>query len=382
MSLSKLFLCWLLALGLLVIPVLAPVSAAPLGSRPLEVGASGEDVAELQKNLTAAGFYRGPVSGYYGDLTLAAVVAFQKAAQLPAQGYVGKLTVSAIKAKLKPPKPKFHNVAPGETLGDIATAYQLTIAELAKFNGLKNPNFLSVGQRLSLEPPPPVKTASVPVSSGPTDTSKPKNDAPLIVFRAKEIQTQPQPPVPTKTLALTFDDGPDPVLTPKVLELLKKHNFRATFFVIGSQAEQYPDIVRRVISDGHEIASHSYHHQDLTQLSAKDLEAEFSRASQVISQITGKPPTWFRPPTGTFNDQVINQAAKSNQRLALWTNIGPQDIPGPVLIRRVLSSAREGAVILLHDNRQATVEVLEPILANLQRLGFRSMTLTELVGTP
>lgn len=371
------------------VSIFSSTAAAPMGSRPLELGASGQDVAELQRNLTVAGSYQGPVTGYYGQMTLNAVVAFQKEARLPAKGYVGDLTIAALKSRLKSLKPSIHTVSRGETLSVIADKYGLSTRTLIALNKLSNPNQLIIGQKIRLEPSAVSvnKTSARPapksVSAQP-GTAKPNHslDDPLIVFQETKAEpgksAQPQA---DKVLALTFDDGPDPDLTPKVLDLLKQHGFKATFFVIGSQAEKYPDLVRKILSSGHEVASHSYNHRDLTQISLEGLVEEFVRSSDILKQISGQPPSWFRPPFGAFDERVISQASKHSQRLALWTNIGPQDIPGPILVKRVLSSAREGAIILLHDNQEITLNVLEQVLPSLKAKGFRSVTLTEMTGS-
>lgn len=368
--------------------VLAPVGvAAPgMGSRPLQQGMQGEDVAELQRLLTEAGVYKGPVTGYFGALTLQAVQQFQRAKGLPAFGYVGPLTVKALQAT----QPEQHHVvAPGENLSLIAARYGVTVEEIVRQNSLRNPQLLLAGQKLLIRGPakPAASQAATPPVPAKNIQSREATQTPSgVAARPDPLRVyQPKPPAattsaqPTKVLALTFDDGPDPVLTPQVLDLLAKYRAQATFFVVGRQAERHPELLKRMLEEGHEIANHSYSHRDLTQLPPEAMIQDLQSASRVIEGAAAKPPAWFRPPTGNFDDRLVEAATRSGMRLALWTNIGPQKLSAPLLTKRTLSAAREGAILMLHDTEPQTLEALAEILPKLTA-SYRLVTLSKMAG--
>ncbi len=374
-----------LAAALVALTSLAAAEAG-FGSRPLQEGAQGEDVASVQRLLAEMGIYGGPVTGYFGPLTKEAVQRFQRSQGLPAYGYLGSLTAKALEAA-RPAT--YHVVAPGESLSVIAARYGTSANALARLNGLANPNLLAVGQKLLLrgkQASPPAAAAAAPAAApagaapapaaggSPGEASRPD---PLRVYTPKPPSSKADQP--SKVLALTFDDGPDPVLTPRVLDLLQKYKAKATFFVVGQKAERNPGLVKRMVEEGHEVANHSYTHPDLTRLQPAGILAELQKASDAIQAATGKSPAWFRPPGGDFDDRLVEAANRSGLRLALWTNIGPQGIAPPLLARRTLSAAREGAILMLHDTETATIEALNEILPKLTA-GYRLVTLSEMAG--
>ncbi len=369
----------LAALAAALFALTSPAAAeAGFGSRPLQEGAQGEDVAAVQRLLAEMGIYGGPVTGYFGPLTREAVQRFQRSHGLPAYGYLGSLTARSLQAA-RPTKE--HVVAPGESLSVIAARYGTSADALARLNGLANPNLLAVGQKLLVRgkqaapPAAPAAAPAAPAASGsPGGVSRPD---PLRVYTPKPPSSKVDQP--SKVLALTFDDGPDPVLTPQVLDLLRKYKAKATFFVVGQKAQRNPGLLKRMAEEGHEVANHSHTHPDLTRLQPAGILAELQQASDAIQAATGKSPAWFRPPGGDFDDRLVEAANRSGLRLALWTNIGPQGIAPPLLAKRTLSAAREGAILMLHDTEAATIEALSEILPKLTA-GYRLVTLSEMAG--
>ncbi len=185
-----------------------------------------------------------------------------------------------------------------------------------------------------------------------------------------------------KIVALTFDDGPKPT-TPHLLDALKENNLIGTFFVVGFQAEKRPELLRRMIAEGHEIANHSYTHPNLTYLTPAQVQRELCRTSVVIHQATGIRPLFYRPPGGNFNGPVSDAAASLGMAGAYWTVDGFKFESYPSnptkLADYVLNRLRPGAVILLHNAPPITVEAIPLIVAGLKSRGYTAVTMSELM---
>jgi peptidoglycan-N-acetylglucosamine deacetylase len=194
---------------------------------------------------------------------------------------------------------------------------------------------------------------------------------------------RPTPTSPTASAAgsggvvyLTFDDGPTPDWTPRVLELLARYQARATFFVLGRSAAAHPELVRQEFAAGHGVGNHTWSHRRLTNLRGAQLTAEVSATSTAIQQITGAPVGCLRPPFATVDAASANQVRALGLRLVLW-DIDTNDWRRPgaeAIAGRVLGQVRSGDVILMHDgggNRSQTVAALEQVLATLAARGYR-----------
>jgi peptidoglycan-N-acetylglucosamine deacetylase len=175
---------------------------------------------------------------------------------------------------------------------------------------------------------------------------------------------------------LTFDDGPAPAWTPRVLELLARYRARATFFVVGRSAAAYPELVRREFAAGHGIGNHTWSHRRLTGLTGGQLAAEVGATSTAIQRATGVPVRCLRPPYATVDAASAGRVRGLGLRLVLW-DIDTNDWRSPgtgVIAGRVLGRVRSGDVVLFHDgggNRSQTVAALEQVLATLSARGFR-----------
>ena len=190
-----------------------------------------------------------------------------------------------------------------------------------------------------------------------------------------------------KCVALTFDDGPHPKYTPIILDILDKYNAKATFFVIGTNAEKYPEIIRRESESGHEIGNHTYSHPDLKKINASDFMDEITRTNGIIEKITGKKPRLFRPPGGYLNNIIVEKVSAQNGISVLWSwRQDTKDWACPssdCIVTGVLSNLRDGDVILFHDynaNSSPTPEALERILKKLSSQGYKFVTVSELMG--
>jgi peptidoglycan/xylan/chitin deacetylase (PgdA/CDA1 family) len=196
-----------------------------------------------------------------------------------------------------------------------------------------------------------------------------------------------------KVVALTFDDGPDPIYTPRVLDILDRFEVRATFFMIGQQAQTYPDWVRRVRSRGHQIGNHSFRHLFyLSWLSPDRIRAEIGATQEVLYRINGEYPRYFRSPLGWVSNDLIAVCRELNLPIINGSvKAGDVSLPGTEqIIETVLSSVRNGDIIILHDaggvgpyrDRTQTLEALPVIIEKLKNSGYHFVFLDELIYNP
>ncbi|MFF9641101.1 polysaccharide deacetylase family protein [Kitasatospora aureofaciens] len=178
-----------------------------------------------------------------------------------------------------------------------------------------------------------------------------------------------------RVVALTIDDGPDPKYTPAVLDLLQQHGIRATFFLIGENAVEYPALVREIADRGHHIANHTWTHPDLRHMSESAVRDELERTSDLLHQTTGRLPTWFRAPGGDWSPVSLKVAADLGLRNMGWS-VDPRDWsrPGtPAIVDTILREVRPGAIVLNHDgggDRSQTVAALKTYLPTLIDSGY------------
>lgn len=185
-------------------------------------------------------------------------------------------------------------------------------------------------------------------------------------------------PVETPKIALTFDDGPSAAWTPALLDGLKERGVKATFFLIGENADKNPEIVKRMAEEGHLIGNHTYHHVELTKVSENEARLELADTSAVIDRITGKEPEYMRPPFGAWQRKLEQEI----QMLpVLWT-IDPLDWTTEnqdEIVNKVVTEAEENDIILLHDCYKSSIEAGLRIVDILQEEGFVFVTVDELL---
>ena len=194
-------------------------------------------------------------------------------------------------------------------------------------------------------------------------------------------------------VAITFDDGPDPRWTPKILDILKAANVKAAFFLVGVNAERYPRLVRRIVNDGHEIGNHTYYHPNLALCWPEHIRLELNATQLLLETITGRATTLFRPPYAAdtsptqLSDLAPLKIAEDLNYLVVLESIDPQDWAKPgadIILQRVKQQRRDGSIILLHDaggDRSETVEALPQILDWLHTRGDTVVPLSTLLGT-
>ncbi len=191
-----------------------------------------------------------------------------------------------------------------------------------------------------------------------------------------------------KQVALTFDDGPHPGYTDRLLTLLSAFDCPATFFVIGRNVEASPAVVARAVRLGVEIGNHTWNHRRLTGLSDEEVRAELATTSTLIERVTGRRPVWYRPPGGQRDAEVGAAARSLGLRLALWSAEGADyttfagNPHAETILRNVLRNVHPGAVVILHDPMPGTLQVLPSIILALRLQGYEFVTLSELAAQP
>ncbi|MET8140210.1 polysaccharide deacetylase family protein [Sphaerisporangium sp. NPDC005288] len=183
-----------------------------------------------------------------------------------------------------------------------------------------------------------------------------------------------------KCIALTFDDGPWPY-TPELLDTLKKHKAKATFFLLGRKVEGRAELARRIVAEGHEVGNHTWTHPDLTKLTDDEIMQEVNSTSEVIEQTIGERPTMMRPPNGATDSRVGRLMAELELPQILWTGstLDWQARDTKVITARTLKLAKRNGVILLHDIVPQTVKAMPAVLTTLEKQGYHFVTVTALL---
>lgn len=186
-----------------------------------------------------------------------------------------------------------------------------------------------------------------------------------------------------KKISLTFDDGPHPKYTREVLDILDSYNIKATFFIIGSNAELYPELVKEEMQKGHEIGNHTYNHPNMKKISYEELAKEIKKNEEVLFNLTGKVPTLFRPPCGEISNSVSSIIKDKEYRMVLWS-IDTRDwahTSKEKIVENVKKNAKSGAIILMHDyinGENHSPEALKVIIEYLLSEGYEFVTVSEL----
>ncbi|HKP02015.1 MAG TPA: polysaccharide deacetylase family protein [Chthoniobacterales bacterium] len=234
--------------------------------------------------------------------------------------------------------------------------------------------FLAFQAASGQEPKP-----SAPAEKSASPVSKPKPPAtpaePSYTFNSVHVDGP--------YIALTFDDGPNATLTPKLLDLLAARHLKATFFVVGQNAADHPDILKRAVREGHEIANHSWSHPNLGKMSDEAVRRELQKTDDAIAAAIGKRPTLLRPPYGSITARQKHWIHEEfGYRIIIW-DVDPLDWkrPGPAVVTsRILKETHAGSIVLAHDIHPPTIEAMPATFDQLQKKGFKSVTVTELLS--
>ncbi|MEU9762268.1 polysaccharide deacetylase family protein [Streptomyces sp. NPDC047985] len=229
-----------------------------------------------------------------------------------------------------------------------------------------------------VRPPAPDRAGAAGPSSALREVPSPYRPAPMTGGAPPPVRTRPFEHLPElgHAMVLTFDDGPNPLYTPRILDTLREHDVRAMFFVCGETADDNRDLVRAIADDGHTVGNHSWTHPLVTELSRAGVRDELGRTSEVIEKATGTPPVWYRAPYGAWNRSSFEIGAELGMEPMAWT-VDTLDWTGPdagTIVRRVRDGAAPGAVVLSHDaggDRSQSVSALRRYLPELLEHGYR-----------
>lgn len=189
---------------------------------------------------------------------------------------------------------------------------------------------------------------------------------------------------PTKKIALTFDDGPHPRYTERILQILERYDVKATFFAIGVNIQNYPEPLRKIAAAGHEIGNHSYSHAVDKSMSESDILEEMQKCDSLIYDITGQKPSAYRPPCGIYGESLLSAAEKRGYSVILWSvdTLDWKNTPPKQIASGVLRDIDGGEIILMHDytsGKNTTCEALELIIPMLLEKGYQFVKISELV---
>jgi peptidoglycan/xylan/chitin deacetylase (PgdA/CDA1 family) len=264
-----------------------------------------------------------------------------------------------------------YTVQPGDTLGSIARAKlgdARRYTEIAALNPdvLPDPNRVVVGMTIELPPTNPAETPAPPAHVRG-------------LFWPERF--------PGKA-ALTFDDGPHPVNTPKVLDILKKEGVKATFFVVGTNVRKYPELVRRIVAEGHALGSHSENHPDYAKVDRAEVERQLAQVQAAVNEALGHPYTLWqvRPPYGSM-DSVVKEVIQSHGHMAVLWTVDSRDWrfrrDDSRIVQSVFSPTdgikARGGVLLFHDIHSQTVRVIDDVVVRLKRERLNVVTTEQLL---
>ncbi len=184
-------------------------------------------------------------------------------------------------------------------------------------------------------------------------------------------------------VAITFDDGPHPKLTPRLLDMLNERGLKATFYVIGQNVVQYPEIMQRMVAEGHEIGNHSYTHPALSKCSPAKLTEEITKSNDAILQACGVSPTTVRPPYGATNAAVTKRLNDEFGLAVIMWSVDPQDWKirkASHVSNHILQNTKPGGILLAHDIHPSTIDAMPAVLDGLLSKGYQFVTVSELIA--
>ena len=228
--------------------------------------------------------------------------------------------------------------------------------------------------------PAQVKQA-VPPHLRPPEPAKP---ADVTVAPSQEPSPSPVPPKCYNCVAITYDDGPVPGSTERLLDILKRKGVHATFLVVGRNANAYPQILRRIRDEGHTIGNHSLDHPDLARQSDAAIAAQLDGTDAALKKQADVEPHWMRPPYGSYDSRVASAAGSRGMALAVWDvdTADWQHRNPTTTCQRAVEGAREGSIILMHDIHEPTVDAAECVIDGLRAKGLNPVGLDEMIKRP
>ncbi|MFW6036119.1 MAG: polysaccharide deacetylase family protein [Halothermotrichaceae bacterium] len=270
--------------------------------------------------------------------------------------------------------PQKYTVKSGDTLYKLSQKFKISINEITIINQINENINLEPGQTLQIHVLPEQKNND---NRNPQYTSK----FPDTFFNKGNTNK--------KQIAITFDDGPDNIYTPQILDILKEYNVPATFFLMGSRAEKYPELVKRITKEGHLLANHSWSHADLSKINNQKLDQEVRRTENTIEEITGEQTALIRTPYGAYSSQLIQKLRNENYKVIHWSIDSRDWLDQDVdqILINTLPNVNNDAIILFHSaggknhSLSATVEVLPELINTLRMTGYEFVSLDILINS-
>ena len=229
------------------------------------------------------------------------------------------------------------------------------------------------------------------LADGPERKHREPKPMTLADLRAKYPSTFVlQGPGNKREVALTFDDAPDDVFTPRVLDVLKREGVKATFFCVGNRIEKHPDVMRRIVAEGHVVGNHSYSHANLPKLSDEKFREEIRKTDALIRQFTGYTPSFVRAPYGNISEEQIKWLASQKRKIVGWNvdSLDWKSLSREEVATNILAHVKPGAIILQHsaggtgEDLTGTVEALPEVIRKLRADGVEFVTVARLLGIP
>lgn len=293
-------------------------------------------------------------------------------------------------------EPEAYVVQRGDTVFSISRRFQMSVEDLVRLNQLENPDHIEAGQTLRIKSDTLQETREEPEPVD-ADAGRTWHDAGWFTYipaRSAPITEDPKTPSEepgaqeeSLPVALTFNGGPHPEITARILDVLEAKEVRATFFVVGQEAASVPDLVRRMALNHHQVENRSYSGVNFLRegLSWAQMRAEIRETAEIIYQLTGRSTTYFRPPAGSWDEAVATASSREDHSILLWSNIGALDTPFPgeeELARRLAQVVFPGAVLMLRADSHSTAEALPHIIDTLRERGVEFYLPQDIPGGP
>jgi peptidoglycan/xylan/chitin deacetylase (PgdA/CDA1 family) len=192
-----------------------------------------------------------------------------------------------------------------------------------------------------------------------------------------------------KQVALTFDDVPDIRFTPQLLDVLKRYEIKATFFIVGYRAQNHPDLVRRMVREGHALGNHSYNHALMTKTTLPKFEKQIMRTQSIIRSLTGQAPKYYRPPYGEINEEQLRWAERHGFTVVNWDvdSLDWKGLSASEVAGNIIPAVKPGSIVLQHggggkgQDLSGTIEALPKIIEQLRSQGYSFVTIPELLNS-
>lgn len=263
--------------------------------------------------------------------------------------------------------PRLYTVNTGDTLYNIAKRYGISTEEIIIINKLKE-------QTIN-----PGQTLKIPSLSPSWETKYTRKYPETLFYKGITRDNK---------IALTFDDGPDSYYTEQVLNILQANNIPATFFVVGNQVEKYPEVIKRIVKEGHLIASHSWSHANLRNLNTTDLQYQIKETENIIRKYTGENIHFLRPPWGYVSDNLLQIARDMGYKVVNW-NVDSEDwndTSVDQILVNTIPNSDNNSILLFHSaggrnqNLDSTINVLPELIKTLRNNGYSFVTIDELLN--